>query len=59
MNLFLKSGQLFPYVPYLTRRSVQVLRREWIKAIRDRKQKEVLSQGAKNTEQANQPDSGE
>ena len=31
-NLFLKSGKLFPYMPYLTRKSVQIIRREWIKA---------------------------
>ena len=33
-NLFLQSGRLYPYVPYLTRRSVQYLRREWIKQVR-------------------------
>jgi hypothetical protein len=32
---------------------------ERIQTIRERKRKEELSEGAKNTEQANQPDSGE
>ncbi len=32
MNLFIKSGKLFPYMPYLTRKSVQTIRREWIAA---------------------------
>ncbi len=32
-NLFAQSGRLFPYAPYLTRRSVQILRREWIRSI--------------------------
>ena len=32
---------------------------ERIKAIREHKQKDELAEGAKNTEQANQPDSGE
>lgn len=31
MNLYQKACRLFPYQLYLTRKSVQIIRREWIR----------------------------